>query len=465
MLQDAKTHVGKLNSEEQVSCRVYFCWTQLKLNKNPSDFIQDIKGIGQKLSKTQQTILADCLMVGNAKFQDELIEDSIESYKTSLSYSDTLQIRQCLAKAYLKNGHEQHQSGKYNEAIKEFRNGLSYQPDNTEPQAALAISQTKKKKRQLIRFSAAFAGLIIIISIGLFLYYGQNALEVESNQVASISLTKGKNLIAAKEGDLLQTSLLRYGSYIVQIEKDGYASIKEEINPGIGRRVKKIKYDMKPIYGGLKVSSDPSNAKVVVKNRYTEKSCSTPCEIDQLFAMPSIIEVRIPGYESYKVENTIPQGNVLDLGTVVFKGELKVDSDPSDADVYINDQFKGKTPFQIADLPAQKTKIEIKKKSKGIYIANTGIKPNVLTDLGTVTLSKLGAIRIDSKPQGAKVFLDRAQVGLTPFSISEIEPGSHVVRVEYPACSPIEKNIILQPGEVTGSRYSQFPVSYKGGFR
>jgi hypothetical protein len=150
----------------------------------------------------------------------------------------------------------------------------------------------------------------------------------------------------------------------------------------------------------------------------------------------------------YKVENTIPQGNVLDLGTVVFKGALKVDSDPSDADVFINDQLKGKTPLQIADLPAKKTKIEIKKKAMGVYIANTGIAPNGLTDLGIVTLSKLGTIRIDSKPQGAKVFLDRAQAGITPFAMSDIEPGSHVLRVEYPECSPIERNITLQSGEM-----------------
>jgi tetratricopeptide (TPR) repeat protein len=467
MLQNANSHIEKLNSEEQVSCRLYLYWTQLKLKKNAFDFIQDLKEIGQKsLSKTQQTILADCfLIIGNAQFQAELIQDAIESYKASYSYSDTLQVRHSLAKAYLKSGNELHGSGKYKEASKEFRTGLFYQPDNSELQAGLAISQSKKQKQQEIRFTAAFAGLAIIISIGLFLYYGQNALEVECNQAATISLTKGESQIATKEGNLLQTSLLRYGSYIVQIEKEGYASIKEEVNPGIGRGVKRIKYDLKPNYGALKVSSDPGNAKVVIKNRYTEKSCTTPCEIDQLFAMPSSIELRIPGYELYKVENTIPQGNVLDLGTVVFKGALKVDSDPSDADVFINDQLKGKTPFQVADLPAKKTKIEIKKKAMGVYIANTGITPNGSTDLGVVTLSKLGTIRIDSKPQGAKVFLDRAQTGITPFSMSDIEPGSHVLRVEYPECSPIERNITLQSGEMANLGTVSFQCSIvEGGY-
>jgi len=62
--------------------------------------------------------------------------------------------------------------------------------------------------------------------------------------------------------------------------------------------------------------------------------------------------------------------------------------------------------------------------------------------------SKLGAIRIDSKPQGAKVFLDRFQVGMTPFSMSDIEIGSHVLRVEYQACSPVEKTIVLQSGNM-----------------
>ena len=47
---------------------------------------------------------------------------------------------------------------------------------------------------------------------------------------------------------------------------------------------------------------------------------------------------------------------------------MKVDSDPSDADVYINDQLKGKTPFQIADIPAKKTKIDIMKKAMGVIL-------------------------------------------------------------------------------------------------
>lgn len=63
-------------------------------------------------------------------------------------------------------------------------------------------------------------------------------------------------------------------------------------------------------------------------------------------------------------------------------------------------------------------------------------------------LSKLGAIRIYSKPEGAKVSIDRKQVGITPLFMSDIAIGSHVLRLEYLGCSPVERNIMLRSGEV-----------------
>jgi hypothetical protein len=48
----------------------------------------------------------------------------------------------------------------------------------------------------------------------------------------------------------------------------------------------------------------------------------------------------------------------------------------------------------------------------------------------------VGALRIDSRPQGAQVFVDRKAVGVTPVVVTDLRAGSHVVRVEADGHTP-----------------------------
>jgi hypothetical protein len=41
-------------------------------------------------------------------------------------------------------------------------------------------------------------------------------------------------------------------------------------------------------------------------------------------------------------------------------------------------------------------------------------------------------VYVDSRPRGAKVFIDGKAVGVTPLSVPDIAIGSHVVRLELP---------------------------------
>jgi PEGA domain-containing protein len=44
--------------------------------------------------------------------------------------------------------------------------------------------------------------------------------------------------------------------------------------------------------------------------------------------------------------------------------------------------------------------------------------------------SFVGSLRIDSTPQGARVFIDRQAAGVTPLAVRDLRAGSHVVRVD-----------------------------------
>jgi len=44
--------------------------------------------------------------------------------------------------------------------------------------------------------------------------------------------------------------------------------------------------------------------------------------------------------------------------------------------------------------------------------------------------SFVGSLRIDSTPQGARVFIDRQAAGVTPLVVSDLVAGSHAIRIE-----------------------------------
>ena len=41
-----------------------------------------------------------------------------------------------------------------------------------------------------------------------------------------------------------------------------------------------------------------------------------------------------------------------------------------------------------------------------------------------------GTLQVDSRPRGARVFLDGRLVGQTPVTLTEVTPGAHAVRID-----------------------------------
>jgi hypothetical protein len=70
------------------------------------------------------------------------------------------------------------------------------------------------------------------------------------------------------------------------------------------------------------------------------------------------------------------------------------------------------------------------------------------------TAAATGSIYIDSRPQGARVFVDNKEVGVTPLTLSGQTAGSHEVRLELADHAPRSQTTTVKPGataRVTGS--------------
>ena len=83
---------------------------------------------------------------------------------------------------------------------------------------------------------------------------------------------------------------------------------------------------------------------------------------------------------------TLQGGEVMDLGKVSFFGAIKIASDPSNVEVFINGEKKGVTPITISNLLAKDFKIKLQQGERE-YSESVRVQPMKTTDLGTLKLA------------------------------------------------------------------------------
>lgn len=149
-------------------------------------------------------------------------------------------------------------------------------------------------------------------------------------------------------------------------------------------------------------------------------------------------------------------------------GRLLVRSTPAGARVVIDDRDRGLTPLTVRDLdrgshrllverdgyapeerrivitsarPAQSVTIELERPPAAQRSAQpTPTTPSTIGDV-------VGALIVDSRPTGAKVFVDGKLVGTTPLMVSRVEAGEHAVRIELDGYRRWSSSVRVAAGE------------------
>jgi hypothetical protein len=143
-------------------------------------------------------------------------------------------------------------------------------------------------------------------------------------------------------------------------------------------------------------------------------------------------------------------------------GRLVVQSQPSRAGVTVNGKWSGRTPLTLDQLPFGNYAVRVVQPGYAVsseQVSLTASEPSRTLSLrlerqaareparssrpsappspspsaparAQAPQSYSGSIFVDSRPQGARVFLDNRSVGVTPVTIPDVRIGSHVVRLE-----------------------------------
>ncbi|MCX8094702.1 MAG: PEGA domain-containing protein [Caldisericia bacterium] len=110
------------------------------------------------------------------------------------------------------------------------------------------------------------------------------------------------------------------------------------------------------------------------------------------------------------------------------KGTLTIDSYPKEAEVYLNGENIGNTPISIK-INVGKYSIEVKKEGYKDYKKEVEIKKGRETIVIANLERKVGGISVKTEPDGATVYVDGKNYGLTPLEIYDLETGKHEVLI------------------------------------
>lgn len=130
-------------------------------------------------------------------------------------------------------------------------------------------------------------------------------------------------------------------------------------------------------------------------------------------------------------------------------GWIILDSEPSGAAVYINNEFVGNTPLDSYKQPYGTYNYRIEKPN--YHDASGTVELNAAQVEKTIKLSPaFGAISVSSSVSGATVLLDGKNTGkVTPCTLNEIPSGKHTIIVQVSKYAPQQLTAVVEDGKTT----------------
>ena len=137
-----------------------------------------------------------------------------------------------------------------------------------------------------------------------------------------------------------------------------------------------------------------------------------------------------------------------------------IKSAPDSADVYIDDQYQGQTPFRRK----LETGTHTFRLEKNLYHTKAG-SFNVSAENGREEMSlalepNFGSLRVTSQPEkGMRIFLDGEDTGKkTPATLSKIKSGEHKITIKDKWHQPKSKYVVINDNETTETEIELKPI-------
>ncbi|MCX8095738.1 MAG: PEGA domain-containing protein [Caldisericia bacterium] len=270
-----------------------------------------------------------------------------------------------------------------------------------------------------------------------------------------------------------QFNNLNAKNYLIEVKyKD--KTKKEEVLLSNGDS-KEIFFDFEEInLVTLKIETEPEGARIFIDDKDT--NFLTPHIFSDISIGTHIIKLKLDGYEDYILSINITENKEIKVNLNKLSenlGLLKIKSEPSNCNIYINNELKGKSPMEI-NLNEGTYKIKLTYENYEDWEKEVNIKKNeealIEANLKKKEIILEGTLNIDSSPK-AKLYIDNTYRGQTPISL-KLKEGSYRIKISLTGYEDYEKvvnivgneeqNIIVTLKKLTSKTYLKIITKPKG---
>jgi hypothetical protein len=265
------------------------------------------------------------------------------------------------------------------------------------------------------------------------------SISVESNPLEASIFLDGKNVGTTPEA----IKSVAIGIHEIEVRKTEFAEWKKKVNIKKGKEVA-LNAVLRPITGTVRLESEPTGAMIFIDG---ENIGNTPKVMTGICPGKHEVEISLDGYDPYvqKIKIKVGKESALTATLQRKKGSLVLNSDPSNATIYIQGKKSGRTPKTITELNSGNYTVDVMLNEYQKWSENADIVPGEETTINAVLQKMPGSISVKSEPADSRICIDGNEVGTTPASINDIESGTHIVELKMDGYEVWSINVEVKP--------------------
>lgn len=164
------------------------------------------------------------------------------------------------------------------------------------------------------------------------------------------------------------------GSHSITVDLDLYRAInKTMVVKGEGK-VQRLLFDFEPAWAEYQIATQPEGAQITIDGKAVGKS---PAVI-RVEEGTRILQVNANGYKPFQQELGVVASKDTQLPIITLTpadGRLKLESQPSQAAIVINDEYRGVTPLTVAVVPDQAQHLRVYKAGYQLFEQDITLRP------------------------------------------------------------------------------------------
>ena len=125
-------------------------------------------------------------------------------------------------------------------------------------------------------------------------------------------------------------------------------------------------------------------------------------------------------------------------------GKLILNSDPPQAEIYLDAKAMGITPAILQSVIAGERNITLIKEGYEDYIEKITLNPNETVNKDIKMKKKAGALSIETVPSGAEIYIDGYKKGVSPITINNLIIGKYKIKAIKENYEVYEKEVTIE---------------------